>query len=201
MAQWRPDPTFYPSAKHAMEAPQGGACLRRPRRSDRTPGRMRSAWSTLNPKSPAYGTAGRRSPTCRTPATSCITSAGTPAARCSAPTRRTPTWSGAIWSCPASARSRIHIIDTKPDPTPAADRQDDRAGGGLPAGPATPPHTRPLRTRRDLRERARRAGRRRTGRHLHARPRDLRRPRPLGAASADPSISPTTSGGTSATTP
>ena len=49
-------------------------------------------------------------------ATSCIISAGTPARPASAPTRRIRTWSGAIWWCPGLRSSRIHILDTKPDP-------------------------------------------------------------------------------------
>ena len=51
---------------------------------------------------PTAGWSGRS--TCPTAATSCTTSAGTPAARTSAPGRRTPTSSGAIWSCPGSTR-------------------------------------------------------------------------------------------------
>ena len=52
---------------------------------------------------------------------------------------------------------------------------------------------RALRSRRHLPERARRAGRRRTGRHLHARPRDVRVERDAGSRTAGRSTSRTTS--------
>ena len=101
---------------------------------------------------------------------------------------------------PGLRSSRIHIVDTKPDPRnpqivkviePEEVMQQDRlrraAHGALRAG-------------RHLHERARRSGRRRTRRHLHARPRDVRRAGRAGRRTAGRSTWRTTSGGTWATT-
>ena len=201
MARWTPDPSFYPSARLAMEAEPGALRLRRAARARPVRrGPTRSACSTSSPAPPPTGRSSRRS-RCRTPATSCTTSAGTPAARRSARRRRTRTSSGATWSCPACASSRIHILDTKPDPRAAEDREDDRAGRAGQQDRLLPPAHRPLRPGRDLHERARRRERRRRGRAASSCSTTSPSTRSArGRSIAGRSTTPTTSGGTSATT-
>ena len=82
---------------------------------------------------------------------------------------------------PGTHSSRIHILDTKPDPrdprlVKVIEGEEVMAKTGL----RRPAH-RALRPGRDLPERPRRPERRRTGRDLHPRPRDLRREGTLGA--------------------
>ena len=103
MPRLTPDQSFYPSPSMAMAAApeklayvamlnprpaEAGRDGRRGRRS--RVARATASWSARS--------------TCPTPATSCTTSAGTPAARACARTRRTRTWSGATWSCRACDR-------------------------------------------------------------------------------------------------
>ena len=84
---------------------------------------------------------------------------------------------------PGIRSSRIYVVDTKPDPTQADDRQDHRARRGVAQDRLFAPAHRALRARGHLRQHARR---RRQGRHpgpagrLHHGLRDLRHPRPLG---------------------
>ena len=90
----KPDPTFYPSPKMAMQsAPEKLAyvALINPTKSGTADA---IGVVDVDPDSKSYGRWSVR-PTCRRRATSCITSAGTRAARVSVPTRRTRTWSGA----------------------------------------------------------------------------------------------------------
>ena len=115
MPQMTPDPSFYPSPRMAMDAPPRNIRLRRAPRShqkearcDRC-GRRRSGVGQLRADRRAGGHADM-------PATSCIISAGTRAARACARIRPIRTWSGAILVVPGLRSSRIHIIDTKPDP-------------------------------------------------------------------------------------
>jgi methanethiol oxidase len=123
MARMLPDPTFYPSPKMAGEAPPeelAYVALLTPTQNGKT-----DALGVVdtNPDSPEYG---RLVGKLDFPnGTSCTTSAGTPAALTSARTRRTRTWSAATWWCPAPLSSRIHVVDTKPDPATQA-RQGDR---------------------------------------------------------------------------
>ena len=57
MPTWRPDPTFYPSPRSAMQAPAEDAGLRRPRQSDRRrPARRASCVVDVDPTSTTYGT-------------------------------------------------------------------------------------------------------------------------------------------------
>ena len=95
---------------------------------------------------------------------------------------------------PGTHSSRIHIIDTKPDPRRPRAGQGHRGRGGDGRRPATRAAHGALRTRRHLHQRARRAGRRRPGRDLHARPRHVRGEGRAGSTSAGRSTSPTTSG-------
>ena len=177
MATWTPDPTFYPSPRLAAQAPpeklayvvavrtrSAGA-----RRHGR--GRRRSRLGELRPD--------RRQGRAPAPATSCTTSAGTPAARACARTRRTRTSSGATWSCRACA-PRASTSST-PSPTPTSRRSSAPSRRRRsPSAPATRAAHRPLRAGRHLRQRARQRRRQGPGRRVHDGPRDLRRARPLG---------------------
>ncbi len=94
MAKLIPDQTFYPSPKMAMEAaPEKLAyvAILNPTTNDGTDA---MAVVDLDPSSKTYGTSSAAW-TCRTPATSCIISAGTPAVPACVRTRRIRTWSGA----------------------------------------------------------------------------------------------------------
>ena len=179
MATWRPDPSFYPSPRMAMQAPAEklayvAAFDPEPQQARRDRGgRRRSRLGHLRPDRRP----GRR---CPTPATSCITSAGTPAAPACARTRRTRMSSGATWSCRACAR-RASTSST-PSPTRRTPKivkviepEEIAAQGRL-----QPAAHRPLRPRRHLCQRARRRRGQGAGRRLPARPRELRRARPLG---------------------
>ncbi|MCW2938043.1 MAG: selenium-binding protein [Actinomycetia bacterium] len=93
MALWKPDPTFYPSPRDAVSAPpEKLAYVAAFDRAAAKPDAI--AVLDTDPASPSYGevvgwTSSRMS------ATSCTTSAGTPAPARSAPGRRTHTWSAA----------------------------------------------------------------------------------------------------------
>ena len=134
------------------------------------------------------------------PATSCTTSAGTPARPACARTRRIRTSSGATSSCRACAR-RASTSST-PSPTrgspkivkviePEEMAEQDRLHA---------PAHRALRTGRHLRRRARQRRGQGPGRHLPDGPRDLRACSADGRSTAVRSSSPMTSGGISATT-
>ena len=84
---------------------------------------------------------------------------------------------------PGINSSRIHILDTKPDPrqpriVKVIEPETVAAAHGL----CRAAH-RALRTGRHLHERARRARRQRTRRHVHPRSGNVRRPRTMGARS------------------
>ena len=115
MPKLLPDQSFYPSPTMAMQAAPETLALRRAAESRSEAPRTRwRCWMSI-PARRRYGASIARVDM-PAPATSCITSAGTPAARACARTRRTRTWSGGISSCPGMRSSRIHILDTKPDP-------------------------------------------------------------------------------------
>ena len=100
MATWTPDPTFYPSPRMAMKAPPetlAYVAAFDPDAQSAGRHRRRRCRSRLARPIPRSSTRWR----CRTPATSCITSAGTPARPACAPTRRIRMSSGATWSCRA----------------------------------------------------------------------------------------------------
>ena len=94
MATWKPDPTFYPSARMAMQAPPEKlayvAILN-------VEGDQPDALGVvdLDPQSTDVWHGHQSHPRCRTRAMSCITSAGTRAARRCARTRRIRMSSGA----------------------------------------------------------------------------------------------------------
>ena len=70
----------------------------------------------VDPASPGVRRRRSRVSTCRAPATSCTISGGTPAARACARTRRTRTCERRYLVVPGMRSSRIHILDTEPDP-------------------------------------------------------------------------------------
>ena len=175
----RPDQTFYPSPRLAGEAPV--ETLAYMVTFDPTAQEARRAGDPRRRPEVARTSASRPAAwRCRTSATSCTTSAGTHAARPSAPTRRTRTSSAATCWCRGFAR-RASTSSTS-SPTLASRSSCTRSSrGDRLAGRLQPPAHHPLRSRRHLRERARRSRRQRPGRHLHRRPRQLLGERALGA--------------------
>ena len=92
----KPDPTFYPSPKMAMQSPPeklAYLALINPKKSG-APDAI--AVVDVDPALEGLRPAGRARPTCRTSETSSIISGGTPAARVCVRTRRIRTWSGGI---------------------------------------------------------------------------------------------------------
>ena len=81
---------------------------------------------------------------------------------------------------PGLRSSRIHILDTKPDPSKPQDRQGHRAGGARRQGRLYPPAHRALRPGGHLRRRRSATARARVRRHLPDGSRNLRRARPVG---------------------
>ena len=199
----RTDPTFYRSAAEAVAAPTEKLAYvvafdragRAARRADRR--RRRRGLGRLRRRS----SAGR---TCRPAATSCTTSAGTPArsALMHAGHDMGPTaCSGASCCCPACAARNVHVYDTQPDPRAPAAAQDDRGGGAGRQGRLLPPAHAALRPGRGLPDLPRRRRRRRRAR---AASRCSTTPRSTccapGRPTAGRSTWPTTPGGTSTRT-
>ena len=91
----KPDPTFYPSPKMALQSPPeklAYLALINPLKEGRPDA---IGVVDVDPDSKSYGRlVGQTDMATR--AMNCITSAGTPAVPASARTRRTPTWNGAI---------------------------------------------------------------------------------------------------------
>ena len=81
---------------------------------------------------------------------------------------------------PGLRSSRIHILDTKPNPRQAEDRPGPGATGSRRTVRLHPPAHDPLRTGGHLRRRPRQRARRGARRRVPDGPRDLRHPRPLG---------------------
>ena len=115
MSLWRPDPTFYPSPKMAMQAPPEKLAFVAMLNANGNGKPDALGVVDVDPGSSGYGRI-VGSWTCRILATSCTISAGTRAAPACARTRRIRTSSAAILIVPGINSSRIHIIDTKPDP-------------------------------------------------------------------------------------
>ena len=200
MPRWTPDPTFYPSPTLAAEAPAeelAYVALLAPRRQWHSA--TASASIDTEPRLAELRHAGRPASTSRRAGTSCTTSAGT---RCSshlcayAPN---PHMERRYLVVPGTHSSRIHIVDTQPDPRDADAGEGDRGRGGDAEDRLRRAAHRALRPRRHLHQCARRAGRQRAGRDLHARPRDVRGEGARGSRSVARSTSRTTSSGTSAT--
>ena len=134
MPQWRPDQTFYPSPAHGDGGAPGDARLRGAAQPDAEGRPDAMGVVDVNPRSKHYGSSSARS-TCRTPATSCTTSAGTRAARACARTAPHPHVERRYLVVPGLRSSRIHILDTKPDPrqpriVKVIEAGDDRAHTG-----------------------------------------------------------------------
>ena len=120
MALWKPDQTFYPSPRMAMEgAARDGSLMSRRSASIPNNGKHDAIYVLdLDPDSPStYAQSRRPRSRCPTSATSCITSDGTRAARRCAPTRRIRTSSAATCWFPACA-PRASTSST-PSPTRA----------------------------------------------------------------------------------
>ena len=116
-------------------------------------------------------------------ATSCIISDGTRAAPRSVPTRRIRTWSAAISSSPDLRSSRIFIVDTKPDPRhPTLVRTIEPEEVAARTGYSRPHtvHCGPDAIYMNALGAPNGEG---PGGNLSARPRQLRRPGPLGGRS------------------
>ena len=123
----------------------------------------------VDPASRKPTAASSASSTCRPAATSCTISAGTRAAPASARTHPHPHMERRYLVVPGLRSSRIHILDTKPDPRQPRLVKSHRArGSGANDRLHAAAHD-ALRPRRHLHERARRRRRRRARRHLRAR--------------------------------
>ena len=128
MAIWKPDPTFYPSPRMAMKAPRETlAYVASFDPTRKIPDAM--AVVDVDPASPTYsqivGTVDDAKCRRRTAPFRLERLLAPACAR----TRRIPTSSAAIWSCRACA----HRASTSSTPSPTRapeDRQGDRAGGG-----------------------------------------------------------------------
>ena len=179
MPTWRPDPTFYPSPRSAMQAPAETLAyvVRVNPTGDGRPDAITVV--DVDPTSGSYGQlVGEVEMT--HPGDELHHFGWNACSSMLCPNAPHPHVERRYLIVPGLGSSRIYIIDTKPDPTRPADRQDDRAGRGGGEDRLRQRAHRPLRTGRHLRQRPRRARRRRAGRHLHARSRHLRRARPLG---------------------
>ena len=117
---------------------------------------------------------------CRTPATSCIISAGTHAVPASVRMRRIRTPNAATSSCPACVRRASTSSIRRPTRAQPNDRPGPGATGSRGAVRLHPPAHDPLRAGGHLRRRPRQRARRGTRRRVPDGPRDLRHPRPLG---------------------
>ena len=199
MATWTPDPSFYPSPRMAMKAPPETLAYVAAFDPDRkTPDAI--AVVDVDPKSQdllARSSARRR---CPTPATSCTISAGTPARSCLCPNaphaaRRAPLPGGAGPALLAHPHPRHQARSEE-----AEDRQGDRARRGRGQGRLHAAAHGALRAGGHLRRSARQPRGQGPGRRVPDGPRDLRGARPMGDRPRARSTSPTTPGGTSATT-
>ena len=202
MARWTPDPSFYPSPLQAAQAPP----------------ETHAYVATLN-----TGTNGDRAPDALTvldlePGVADLRAARRPARHArdrrraaplrlerlllgavpvgAAPARRAPLPAGARAALVADPRRRRQGRPARPE-----DRQGDRGGRDRPQGRLQPPAHDPLRPRRDLRVRARRprAATARAGSSCSTTTTSPSRAR--GRTTAARRSWPTTSGGTSASTP
>ncbi len=181
MARWTPDPSFYPSPRLAMEAPEetlGYVALVEPDQASRPDAlgvdRPRARLEHLRPDRLDARDGRRR-------ATSCTTSAGTRAAPRSARRRRDPHVERRYLRR-SGTRVVAHVRRRHEGRSARAeDRQDDRGRRADPQdGLLAAAHV-ALRPGRDLHERSRRRERRgRGGRHLPARLRHVRAARAVG---------------------
>ena len=190
MARWTPDPSFYPSPAPRHGGPEGGGGVRGAAQSGRLgrpSGRARRCSTSRRARPPTASSSAAS--TCPTPATSSTTSAGTRAAPRCAPGRRTRTSSAATSWCRACAPRASMWWTWARIPRAPIDREGDRAGGGDPQDRLLAAAHLALRPRGDLHERAGRSReRRRPGRDLPARLRELRPARAVGGRARAPAL-------------
>ena len=155
MPRLTPDQSFYPSPTMAMAAEPEKlayvAMLNSDPQQARRAGRRRSR-SRVDAATASWSARW----TCRKPATSCTTSAGTPAARACARHSPHPHMERRYLVVPGMRSSRIHILDTKPDPRKPRLVKVIEAEEVAQAHRLQPAAHVALRPRRHLHERARR---------------------------------------------
>ena len=179
MPQWRPDQTFYPSPKMAMQAPPettAFVAMLDPTRT--TPDALGVV--DVEPGSKSYGQIVGRVD---------MPNHGdelhhfgwNACSSCLCPYSPHPHMERRYLVVPGHAIVPHPCHRHKARSAPAEDRQGNRAGDGHAAHRIQPATHRALRTRRDLRQCARLARGRRPWRHLHHGPGDIRSSWPLGA--------------------
>ena len=178
MAAWRPDPSFYPSPRMAGKAPAETLAYVATFDPDRAqPDAL--AVVDLDPASPTYAGIVETVP---------MPNLGdelhhfgwNACSSCLCPNAPHPHVERRYLIVPGLRSSRIHVLDTKPDPRKPRIVQGDRAGGARRKDRLHAAAHGPLRSGRDLRDRARQRRRAGAGRHLPDGPRELRAARPLG---------------------
>ncbi len=198
MATWTPDPSFYPSPRMAMKAaPETIAYVAAFDPERKTPDAL--AVVDVDPKSATYSQIIGSTP---------MPNAGdelhhfgwNACSSCLCPNAPHPHAERRYLVVPGLRSSRIHILDTKPDPRKPKIVKVIEPEDGRRAGRLHPPAHRPLRARGHLRRGAGQPRGQGPRRHLPDGPRDLRGARTMGDGPRARSTSPTTPGGTWATT-
>ena len=178
MASWQPDPSFYPSPRMAMRAPAetlAYVAVFDPER--KKPDRL--AVVDVDPESPSYAKIVGRVD---------MPNVGdelhhfgwNACSSCLCPNAPHPHMERRYLVVPGLRSSRIHVLDTKPDPRKPTLVKVDRGGGDRREDRLQPAAHRALRARRHLRQRARHADGKGPGGIFLLDHETLRRPRPLG---------------------
>ena len=126
MARMLPDPTFYPSPRLASEAPAETLAYVALLTNGQNGKKDALGVVDTDPASPEYGRLVGQARLSRTAATSCTTSAGTPAARISARYAPNPHVERRYLVVPGTHSSRIHVVDTAARSAQPATREGDR---------------------------------------------------------------------------
>ena len=182
MELWKPDPTFYPSPKLAGAAPpekHAFVALLNPKYAGRADA---IAVVDVDPSSSTYAQQVGQVE---------MPNVGdelhhfgwNACSACLCPYAPHPHTERRYLVVPGIRSSRIHIIDTKPDPRKPKIVKVIEAGDHRGAHRIQPPAYRALRTQRNFCQRAWRAEWRRSGGNIHARPGQLRRSRKMGIRS------------------
>ena len=137
----RPDPTFYPSPTMAMQSPPEKLAYVALINPLKTAAPTRSAWSMSIPTPASYG---------RLVGQTDMPNAGdelhhfgwNACSSCLCPYAPHPHMERRYLVVPGINSSRIHILDTKPNPRRAEDRESDRSRRRSRSAPATPRRTR-----------------------------------------------------------
>ena len=179
MSTLRPDPTFYPSPGMAMQAPAERLAYVTMLNVDKNGRHDAMGVVDLDPASTSYG--------------QLVGQMELPngdnelhhfgwnaCSACLCPQAAHPHMERRYLIVPGIGSSRIHILDTKPDPTAAEDREGDRAGRVHEEDRLHRASHDALRPRRHLWERARFGQRRWPGRDLSDGSRDVRAEGPVG---------------------